>query len=722
VLLVLEDLHWASPSTREVLLHLARRASSGAILVVGTTRDAAPDLDEPLGRWLAAIERLPVVSIVHLSGLDVEAAAALLEDLDATLDPSEAWRTTGGNPFMLRELAGSGAAGLALADYLAERRHRLSDGDVEVLDTAAVLGESFSTEVLAQSIGRSVDEVVDVLDRCKGAGLTEPVSPGGTRHVFVHALVREACYEVVSPSRRLRIHAGAAAALLPRADDPAVLPELARHAATAAPLGDADVGVDLARRAGEQALLVGDYTEAAAHFERALDVVDLTTNPDGLRLQLSIRLGESLALHDKVRSLEVLREAIRMARRLGAGEAFADAVCSMTLMGGSLSPGRRDDLFIALAEEALELLPEEATYWRARTLALLGSHLHLSDEPERGRRLAREALEQALRTGDPDTFVRAAFSMNFALNEYQRAERWEVRREAFEVAIKAGLVTQAEVAAAGLAMQARSSGDMVESRRWHERALALSDAHSVFTALWPAVDAMLAGDLDEAERLNKAAVGYISSDLAFLYTGTVQLAIGLQRGLTRPDSESPMHALDTFLGAGLRAVRAVNLLLGGDTDRAAALLAKEHASGFERLTMFITASGTFALWSEVASAAGDARAATALACHLEPLAGTMADMGPVTWSSIDYARALLAATTGDAERAVAIAEGATAASRQRGTVVYLGRELIASAWARTMAGASRGEVVGLVDEALDIARHTGARIIELDARRWGLLG
>jgi class 3 adenylate cyclase/DNA-binding CsgD family transcriptional regulator/tetratricopeptide (TPR) repeat protein len=723
VLVVLEDLHWASPSTREVLLHLARRAGSGALLVVGTTRDAAPDLDESLSRWLAAIERLPVVSVVHLGGLDVEAAAALLEDLDAAVDPSEAWRATGGNPFMLRELAGGGAAGVALADFVAERRDRLSDDDLDVLDTAAVLGESFSTEVLARSIGRSVDEVVDVLDRCRDAGLTEPVSAGGTRHVFVHALVREACYEVLSASRRLRIHAGAAAALLPRADDPAVLPELARHAATAAPLGGADLGVDLARRAGEQALLLGDYAEAAAHFERALDIVDLATNPNELRLHLSIRFGESLAVPDKFRSLEVLRDATRMARRLGDAHSFADAVCSMALMGGSLSPGRRDDPFVALAEEALELLPDDATYWRARTMALLGSHLHLSDEPERGRRLAREAFALARRTGDPDTFVRATFSMDFALNEYERAERWAVRLEGYEVALKAGLVTQAEVAAGGLALQARAAGDMVESRRWHERALAISEpTHSIYSAQWGAIHAMLAGDLDEAERLNTAAASHISSDLAFLYTGAVQLLIELQRGVTRPDREGSMHALDSFLGACLRAVRAVNLVLGGDTDRAAALLAQERASGFERLTVFINVSGTFALWSEVAAAVGDVLAASELARHLEPLAGTMAEFGPATWSSIDHARALVAATAGDVEGAIAIADGAVAASRQRGTVIYLGRELVVSAWARNVAGASRSEVADLVDEALDIARSTGARIIELDARRWGLGG
>jgi tetratricopeptide (TPR) repeat protein len=525
----------------------------------------------------------------------------------------------------------------------------------------------------------------------------------------------------LSPSRRLQLHAHAAAALLRRADDPTVLPELARHAAIAAPLGDADLAVDLARRAGEQALFVGDFSEAADHYDRALDIVDLATNPNELRLGISIRLGESLGISDKLRGLEVLRDATRLARRLGDADSFADAVCSMALMGGSLSPGQRDETFVGLAEEALEMLPDDATYWRARTMALLGSHLHLSDDPERGRQLAREALDLARRTGDADTFVRGTFSLNYALNEYERSQRWDLRLEGFHVAVRAGLAVQASVAAAGLAMQARAAGDMVESRRWHERALSISEAHNIFTAQWAAIDAMYSGDLDEAERLNTAAAGYISSDLAFLYTGTMQLAIELQRGVTRPDRETPLQALDTFLGAGLRAARAFNLLLGGERDRAGGLLAEEREHGFDRLTMFLSVSGTFALWSEIAAAVGDVQSATELGRHLEPLAGAMADFGPVTWSSVDFARALVAATVGDAEQAIAIAEGAVAASRQRGTVIYLGRELVALAWAHTLAGGSTNEVAEYVEEALDIAARTGARIIELDARRWGLV-
>ena len=80
----------------------------------------------------------------------------------------------------------------------------------------------------------------------------------------------------------------------------------------------------------------------------------------------------------------MLRDGIRLARRLDDAEAFADAVCSMTAEYGSFSVGRLDDGFIALAEEALERLPADASGWRSRLLGTLGTHLALGGSSRAG--------------------------------------------------------------------------------------------------------------------------------------------------------------------------------------------------------------------------------------------------------------------------------------------------------------------------------------------------
>ncbi len=717
-LVVLEDMHWASRSTRDVVVQIARRIGTAPLCVVCTSRDTAPDLDEALTAWFAGLERLPGVTWVPLAGLDRQAITAVLDELGHDADPAAALRSTSGNPLLLREFAQAGVDGATLQDFVADRRGRLGDEDLAVVDTAAVIGESFALDVLARAMGWDAGEVIGSLERCRAAGLVEPVTT--TRYVFLHALVRDACYHTVSMSRRLQVHAQIAAALAGQASEPAVLPQLARHAALAVPLTDADQAVELSRQAGEQALLVGDLTEAGDHFDRALDIVDLTRDPAALRLPLSIRLGEALALPDKPRGLRVLREAARLARRAADAESFADAVCSMTTWGGSISPGQRDEMFISLAEEALELLPESSLLWRARVTALLGAHLALSDEHERGRDLARTAVELARAAGDTETFVRAVLSLRYTLNDYDHQERRRLNLEALEVASRAGLDGLAELCAAGLAQQAHADGDLEESRRWYRRGRELTEANSVGIVLWSTIEAFLAGDLDGAEELNQQTLTALPPDLAPLYVGSMTVVISLMRGASRPELLEPFVELDSFVGANSRVWLALGRLADGETAAAAEMLEAELTRGLAASTQLLGASVILAGWAEVAAATSNPTAAAELKRYLDPLAGRLADNGPTTWGSVDYSRSLLALTLGEHDKAVLLATEAASASRRRRTPIFLGRELVALAAAQVASGATPSQVAPILEVALEIARTTGAAVITHDAKRWGI--
>ena len=84
LLVVVEDLHWSTSSTRDVLRFLVRRAGRHPLLIVATTRDTAPDLDSDLGGLLADLERSPAVTRVGLRGLDVGEVADLIEGAPST--------------------------------------------------------------------------------------------------------------------------------------------------------------------------------------------------------------------------------------------------------------------------------------------------------------------------------------------------------------------------------------------------------------------------------------------------------------------------------------------------------------------------------------------------------------------------------------------------------------------------------------------------------------
>ena len=77
-LLVIEDLHWSTATTRDVVRQLVRTAGRARLLVVATTRDTAPDLDVDLATLLADLERSPAVTRLGLRGLDRDEVAALV--------------------------------------------------------------------------------------------------------------------------------------------------------------------------------------------------------------------------------------------------------------------------------------------------------------------------------------------------------------------------------------------------------------------------------------------------------------------------------------------------------------------------------------------------------------------------------------------------------------------------------------------------------------------
>ena len=106
VLLVLEDIHWADRSTRDLLAFLARNLSRERVLLVATYRTDELHRRHPLRGLLAEVERLPKterVTLDRLSRIEVaELLAAILEaEPDADLVAARA-RPLGGQPVLRR--------------------------------------------------------------------------------------------------------------------------------------------------------------------------------------------------------------------------------------------------------------------------------------------------------------------------------------------------------------------------------------------------------------------------------------------------------------------------------------------------------------------------------------------------------------------------------------------------------------------------------------------
>ncbi len=313
LVLALEDLHWADPTSHALVAYLARAARDAPILLALTYRpDEAPSGSSLDGlRHELARERLG--EEVRLEPLADEDVALMLRDiLGLDLEggvPAMVARASGGNPFVVEELVRDAVADGSLdpvrgrwpsgaplhlprtvQDMLLRRVRALGDGDREVVRWAAVLGERFDAELLAAAAELTEPATFEALGRLRDAGLVADAGTGGDdRLAFRHALTREAVLgDLLGPERRRR-HARVleVAEELPSAPLRRRLEEALEHALGAE---DRVRSLDYSIQAAARSVDLGGYQEARAQYERALTLWRPDDGP-ALRAGLLMRLG-----------------------------------------------------------------------------------------------------------------------------------------------------------------------------------------------------------------------------------------------------------------------------------------------------------------------------------------------------------------------------------------------------------------------------------------------
>ena len=225
VVLVLDDLHWASRPVLLLLRHVLRAAVAEGdgvrLLVLGTYRDTELGRNHALAGAMADVRRLPGVEQLPLAGLSVVEVAELVSqtaghalDDDGRRLTESLHAETEGNPFfvgeVLRHLVETGtvrrqanrwvvARGGTMAvpegvrDVVGRRLGRLSAQTSQMLSVAAVLGRDFDVELLAALRDAPEGSLLDALDEALGAGLVQET--GADRYRFAHVLVRATLLE-----------------------------------------------------------------------------------------------------------------------------------------------------------------------------------------------------------------------------------------------------------------------------------------------------------------------------------------------------------------------------------------------------------------------------------------------------------------------------------------------------------------------------------------------
>jgi DNA-binding SARP family transcriptional activator len=452
IVLFLDDLHAADAPSLLLLRFLTRQLGSTRMLLLGAYRDVDPLPREPLTEMLAEVAREPGTRRLPLGRLsegdvaeyvDLTAPAIASADLVATLSEE-----TEGNPLFVGEIVrllsveGVRAEGLAIPqsvrDVIARRLTHLSGECNRVLVLASVLGREFALDALDRLAGVSEDELLDALDEATAARVVSDVAGAPDRLRFAHVLIRDTLHEGLTTARRGRLHRQAVDALeaLHGEEPGAHLAELAHHCMAGR---DFRRGVSYAQRAGDRAVALLAYEEAARLYEVALEAVDRCAPVDLLcRCRVQLALGEAQAragLTDAAR--ETFLEAADLARRLSLPDELARAALGY---GGRFAYARAgaDRRLVPLLEAALAGLQDGDSELRARLLARLAGALRSEPSAERRAALSREAIQMARRLADPVTLAYALESA-YASVSPSDAEAWlRIGNELVPVARAAG--------------------------------------------------------------------------------------------------------------------------------------------------------------------------------------------------------------------------------------------------------------------------------------------
>jgi tetratricopeptide (TPR) repeat protein len=543
LLLVLEDLHAADEPSLLLLQFLARELRGARLLVVGTYRDLVAERPLAIGEMVGELVREG--QLLTLRGLDRGAVKALIETLSgAVASPARVaavHERTEGNPLFVREvvrlLATLDRPELAvpipgtIRAVIGRRLAPLSSDAVQVLSAAAVVGREFDLELVGPACELSAERILDALSEAVALGVAE--EPGAVgRYRFSHSLIGEVLYERLPIPARLQLHrrVGEAIERVYGTGTGAHVAELARHFAEVAAAGEAAKALGYARLAGERAMGMYAYEEAAAQYQRALQALRFAGPDEPVRFELLLGLGAALTRAGNLQQAkEHCLEAAEIGRRLGAPEQLARA--ALGFGERQVEGGLVDRQLVALLQEALDGLGPQDSSLRARLLARLSLEFVFSDETEVMASLSLEAAAMARRLADPAALRTALDARWMAVwGPDGLEERTALAAEILRLARETG---DRELALEGHAHRAASSlesGDAravqadiaAHARLTEELPMAL---HRWEATTMRALQALLHGSFDDAELLANEALSLGPGRPNAMFTHIDQLAL-----------------------------------------------------------------------------------------------------------------------------------------------------------------------------------------------------
>jgi DNA-binding CsgD family transcriptional regulator/tetratricopeptide (TPR) repeat protein len=419
LLLVIEDLHWADRSTRELLSLLFARPFGSPVSIVASYRSDDLHRRHPLRAVVAEWARLPRVSRLHLAPLADADVRTLVRSLHpAPLRESDVRTVVNraeGNAFFAEELVaaaelGSGPLPSDLSTLLLVRLDQLDEPARRLVRAASVAGRFVAHDLLSAVAGLADGELDLAVRSAVESNVLVPVG-NDDAYAFRHALLAEAVYNDLLPGERVRLHAGYVEALSRADRGPGSAADIARHARAA---HDLPTALRMSIRAGDDAMSVAGPDEAARHYEVALE---LLAESDAARIAdddvdvVGLAVKAATAAADAGRPYRAIAIVEEQLRQSGPGDPLGRARLLLALATAALLSDSNVDA-LAATTEALHLVPAEpVSVLRA---SIVSAHARANADRQRDDdaiRWAGEALQLARDLDLPDIAVDATTTL-----------------------------------------------------------------------------------------------------------------------------------------------------------------------------------------------------------------------------------------------------------------------------------------------------------------------
>lgn len=417
LLWVIEDVHWADRSTREMITYLLSHPPANPATLIMTYRLDDLHRRHPLRPVLGEWGRLPGVERMTVPPLDESQVRGMVRALQSSAlsesDVATIVSRAEGNPFFVEELVGASAGGSTLlpadlSDLLLIRVDSLDETARFVVKAVSVAGREVSHGLLAAVAGVDEADLESALRAAVDAKVI--VATSGERYSFRHALLSEAVYSDLLPGERVRLHATYARVLddHPTAGTAA---DLARHTRGA---HDQVTAAKASVMAGDEASTLAAPDEALGQYEAAIGILaeigPAASEVTGIdAIDLTVRASNAaMVAGQPIRALKLLQDQLSALPGNAAPEDRARLL--RALAGAALVVDSGLDVR-AVASEALSLIPgDQPSRLRAELLGIL-ARAHFDLDRREVIALASEALDLARRLDLQEVAAEAAITL-----------------------------------------------------------------------------------------------------------------------------------------------------------------------------------------------------------------------------------------------------------------------------------------------------------------------